>query len=203
MTKKTCCPNPKKRPSGFFQGLIFGLLPHTFCLLFIILSILGATSASLIFKKFMLNSNFFYYLIALSFLLATISAIVYLYRCHLLSLSGVKKKLGYLLILYGSTIAINLLLFLIIFPLLANRTSGKRIFTQVDQNTQLVTLSVNIPCSGHAPLILEEVKKIPGVNQVTYRFPNLFDINYNPQKTSLEEILEAKIFSSFKAKEIS
>lgn len=202
MTEKNCCPSSNKKHSGFFQGIIFGLLPHFFCLLFIILSVLGATSASLIFKKLMLNNNFFYYLIVLSFLLATISAFFYLYQCQLLSLSGIKKKLSYLLILYGSTIGINLLLFLVVFPLLAN-TTGKQFISQADQKTKSVTLSVAIPCSGHAPLVLEELKTTPGINQATYRLPNLFDINYNPQTISLEEILGAKIFSSFKARAIS
>ena len=62
-----------------------------------------------------------------------------------------------------------------------------------------LTMEVQIPCSGHAPLIIGELKKLDGIGNVKFRTPNFFDINYNPQKTTPEKIASLEIFKEFKA----
>ena len=115
------------------------------------------------------------------------------------------------MILYGTTIGINLLLFMVVFPITANLNSGTS-FTvastaaiggdeqsSLTGSSVLITLKVEIPCSGHAPLIIGELKKINGVENVRFRFPNLFDVNYDSQKTTKEEILPLEVFNTYKA----
>jgi len=115
------------------------------------------------------------------------------------------------LILYGTTIGINLLLFTVVFPITANLNSGTG-FKAASTVTigaaeqlfptgpnALITLRVEIPCSGHAPLITGELKKISGVENIKFRLPNLFDIGYDSQKTTKEEILSLEVFNTYKA----
>jgi len=102
------------------QGIVYGLIPHIGCIAFIIGSVLGVTVLTQFFRPLLLNPYFFDYLIALSLGFATLSSFLYLRRNGLLSTVGAKRKWKYLSTMYGSTIGINLLLFLVIFPLLAN-----------------------------------------------------------------------------------
>jgi len=117
-----CCEKPKetKKEKGFLKGILYGLAPHTFCIAFIIFTILGTTAATAFLKPLLLNRYFFYILIALSFCFATASAAIYLKRNKILSFRGIKRKWGYLSMLYGTTIFVNLLLFMVIFPQVAN-----------------------------------------------------------------------------------
>jgi len=199
-----CCQSAKKnKQTGFLSGLVSGLIPHTFCILFIIFSVLGATSATFLFKGLLLNKNFFYLLILLSFVFATISAIVYLKRGQLLSVKGIKYSWRYLTILYGITIVVNLLLFFIIFPLTANYSSKKN--QQSNNGTMkqsLLTLKVSIPCSGHASLITSELKKLPGINEIKFRLPNIFDVSYDANQLSAEQILNLNVFKTYKAEAV-
>ncbi len=64
----------------------------------------------------------------------------------------------------------------------------------------MLTLEVSIPCPGHAPLIIGELKAIDGVGGVSFKFPNLFNVGYNPEATSKEEILSLEVFGTYKAK---
>lgn len=187
---------------GILSGIIYGLAPHTFCIAFIIFTILGTTAATAILKPLLLNRYFFYILIALSFFFATISAIIYLRRNNILSVGGAKKKWRYLSILYGTTIFVNLLFFVVIFPVITNLNLGKSNSIVQGTNIQLtpLTLEVEIPCSGHAPLIKGELEKISGVKEIKFRFPNLFDIKYNSLETSEKEILFLEVFKTYKAK---
>lgn len=200
MKEKTCCRQPEKRSHVFWQGLIYGLIPHTFCILFIVFSVLGTTVASAIFKPFLLNKFFFYSLIAFSLLAATASAIFYLRRNNLLSLVGIKRKWTYLTVLYGTTIVINLILFLIVFPATANfsfKTDNS--IKEAITSRSLVTLKVDIPCSGHAPLVSEELKKVKGITEIKFRLPNIFDIHYDSSLVDQTQILNQSIFKEFKA----
>ena len=115
-----CCNKKEEKKKGILAGILYGLVPHTFCIAFIIFTIFGATAAMTLLKPLLLNSYFFYILIIFSFVFATISAIIYLQRNGILSIQGIKRKWKYLSILYGTTIFINLLLFLVIFPYVAN-----------------------------------------------------------------------------------
>lgn len=199
-----CCEKPKetKKEKGFLKGILYGLAPHTVCIAFVIFTILGATTATALLKPLLLNPYFFYILIGLSFIFATISAIFYLKRNGILSFPGIKKKWRYFSILYGATIFVNLLFFMVIFPMVANlnlnpfRQSAALIETSVSSS---LTLKVDIPCPGHAPLITTELLKINGVKEVKFSFPNLFDVKYNSLKTSKEEMLSLKVFNAYKA----
>lgn len=196
-----CCKNNKSKDKGFLKGIIYGTIPHIGCIAFIIFTILGVTAASSIFKPLLLNAYFFYILIAMSLVFATISSTIYLKKNKILSVNGVKKKWKYLSILYGTTIFINLILFIVIFPMVANIGSGATITGAAVKELGLseLTLKVSIPCPGHSPLITEELKKIDGVKSVKFKFPNLFNVIYNPSKTSKEQILSLQIFNTYKA----
>ena len=180
----SCC---SKKKSGALSGLIYGLIPHLGCIAFIILSVIGATTASAFLKPLLLNRYFFHFLILLSLVFATISALFY-FRKH----GSVSAK--YLLTLYGTTIAINLLLFMVIFPIAANFGSKS-----VAEAAGQTSLRVDIPCPGHAPLIIDELKTIEGVASVKFSSPNLFSVSYDPQKTSSQKMLSLAVFKSYPA----
>lgn len=201
--KDDCCSAPIKK-EGIWQGILYGIFPHSFCILFIIFSILGATFATAFLKRFLLNSYFFPLLILISFVFAFISATVYLKRVNSLNLDGIKKESRYLTILFSTVIGINLLLFLLIFPFIANFGYSQKLSAAILKQNNLATktIQVNVPCSGHAPLIISEVEKVIGVVAVKYRFPNFFDVTFDPQKTSLSQILNLQTFQFFKAQEI-
>lgn len=221
-----CCNknNGKRKKEGFLVGLIYGLVPHIGCIAFIIFTVLGVTTATAFFKPLLLNPYFFHILVALSIVFATISAFFYFKKQGFISLqrnggglefsfipSGLKRKWKYLLTLYGTTIGINLLLFMVIFPIAANLNSGTT-FTaaligafgggeksQLSESGSLITLQVKIPCPGHAPLITGELKKISGVKDVRFKFPNLFDVSYDLGTTTKEEILSLNVFNTYRA----
>jgi len=203
------------------QGIIYGLIPHTGCIAFIVASVLGVTVATQFFKPLLLNPYFFYILIAISFIFATISAIFYLKKQGFMAFNKskdglemsfssnvIKRKWKYLSTLYGTTIGINLLLFMIIFPLLANMSisspsiTGSIVAATGSEGVNGISsmrLKVDIPCSGHAPLISGELKSINGVTDVQFSFPNIFDVKYDSAKTSKQEILSLEVFKTYKA----
>lgn len=199
--QKNCCENnlETNHKKGFLSGIMLGLVPHTFCILFIIFSIIGATTGTLLFKNILTIPYFFQFLILISFIFATLSAIIYLRRSQTLSIIGLKKKWRYLSILYGTTIIINLLLFTLIFPAAANFRANKNI---VSKQTSQLTLEVDIPCSGHASLIINELEKIEGVINVKYKIPKNFNITFDPNQTSATEINSQGIFKEFQANKI-
>lgn len=211
--KKSCCENKVKvEKKGIWSGLLYGILPHIGCIAFILFTILGVTAATALFRPLLLNPYFFYILVALSLVFATISAFVYLKKQGIctcqkttdgtmvnFSLEGIKRKWKYLLTLYGTTVFTNLLLFMVIFPIVANLNSGLSITGSFVGTESSITLQVNIPCPGHAPLITEELKKIDGVISVKFRFPNLFDVSYDPTRTSKQQILSLDVFNIYKA----
>ena len=216
--------NKKRKREGFLAGLIYGLIPHIGCIAFIAFSVLGVTTATAFFKPLLLNPYFFYILIVISLAFATISAIFYFKQQGFINLSrindgfeisflpsGLKRKWKYLLVLYGTTISINLLLFMVIFPIAANISSGATLTAallgafgggeelQLSDSASLITLQVDIPCPGHAPLIIGELGGINGVEGIKFRFPNLFDVGYESEKTSKEQILSLDVFKTYKA----
>jgi copper chaperone CopZ len=106
--------------------------------------------------------------------------------------------------MYGSTIGINLFLFMIVFPLLTNVSLASPTITGYSiipgtNNLSLIKLKVDIPCSGHASLISQELKSIDGVIEVKFSFPNVFDVKYDPVRTSKQQILSLKVFDTYKA----
>jgi hypothetical protein len=199
-----CCAHAKDRKKGFINGIIYGLVPHTFCILFIIGSILGVTLFTSAFKPLLASRNFFYILIALSFSFATLSALFYLKRNNCLCMSGARKRWKFLSILYTTTIAVNLLFFFAIFPAVANigTASAVSIDNPAGGSYPSLTLNVDIPCSGHAPLIIGELKNLDGVKDVKY-VSGKFEVYYDPSKTSKEKILLLEIFKEYPAKVVS
>ena len=199
----SCCGRAKgsKKGKGFLSGLIYGLVPHTGCIAFIVFTILGVTTATSFFRPLLMNRYFFHILILLSFIFATISAAIYLRKHKSLSMEGIKRKKRYLTILYGTSIGINVLLFMIIFPLAANMTGATGAVVAGESISQM-TLKVDIPCPGHAPLISESLKTLSGVKSVTYRFPNYFDVSYSPSESPKSELLSLDVFGPYPAEVI-
>ena len=183
------------------QGIAYGLIPHVGCIAFIIGSVLGVTALTQFFSPLMMNPYFFDILVALSFGFATLSSMLYLRKNGLLSTAGAKRKWKYLSTMYGSTIGINLLLFLVIFPLLANVSLASPTENSAGVNSGLSTLKlqVDIPCSGHATLISGELKKIEGVDGIQFSLPNIFTITYDSSKTSQQQMLALDVFKTYKA----
>jgi hypothetical protein len=196
-----CC-KPKKEYKGNnpFVGIIYGIIPHTGCILFIIAAILGSTILMQYFRPVLMNRYVFHYLILISILFAALSSGIYLKKNKLLSWRGIKKKKNYLSIMFGSVIGINLILFLVIFPMLANIGVGSISETTIaNGNFDMIKISVDIPCPGHAPLITSELITIEGVKGSEFSFPNNFDVYYDSSQTSEEEILSLEVFGEYPA----
>ncbi len=211
----SCCrPAPERKGKGLLMGLLYGLMPHTFCILFIVFSIIGATAATSVVQRVLYVPYLFQIIVALSLGFATLSAMFYLRRNGQLSWVGARRRWRYLTVMYGTTLAINLLLFWVVFPAAANLDLTARAAAPAPSSVatslavaapnslaaqKSVTLQVDIPCPGHAPLIISELKKVPGVQKATYRSPNLFDVQFDPGATSVETILGQEVFRSFPA----
>jgi copper chaperone len=180
------------------KGLLYGLLPHTGCIAFLLGSILGVTALMQFFKPLMMNRNFFYILIGISLGFAIISSLLYLRQQGLLSWKGIKKRWKYLTTMLGSTLAINLVLFMVIFPMLAN-VSAAPIEGGDATKFASISLSVDIPCPGHAPLISEELKTLEGVVGIEFNYPNNFDVVYDAEKTLKTDILGLEVFRTYGA----
>lgn len=198
--KPDCCKQKKEyNGDNPLMGIIYGLIPHIGCIMFIIGAVLGATILMQFFRPFLMNRYIFHYLILLSAGFATLSSFLYLRKNKLLSWQGIKKKKSYLFIMYGSTIGINIILFFFVFPLLANISSTSATSPEDLQSLEIIKLKVDIPCSGHAPLISNELKTIEGVINSKYSFPNNFEVQYNTRQTSTREILNLKVFDEYPA----
>ncbi len=193
-----CC-TPKKEYKGNnpLMGIAYGIIPHIGCILFIIAAVLGATVLMQFFRPLLMNRYIFHYLILISIGFATLSSFLYLRKNKFLSWEGIKKKKGYLSIMYGSTVGINLILFILIFPFLANITGN--VTAEEIPGASVLSISVDIPCPGHAPLISNEVKTVEGVKGSEYSFPNDFEVYYDPSITSEEEILSLEVFDEYPA----
>ena len=182
------CNNPLK-------GILYGIVPHIGCILFIVAAVLGSTVLMKFFKPLLLNKNIFYYLILISVGFAGISSFFYLRRNNSLSWKGIKNKKGYLTIMFGTTVGINLLLFFVIFPMTAN-VGMKGISAE---GLPSIIMEVDIPCAGHAPLISSELSTIEGVVKTDYSFPNNFQVYYEEEITGEEEILSLSVFEEYPA----
>jgi len=190
-----------EKDKNILQGIAYGLIPHIGCIAFIIGSVLGATVLMQFFKPILLNRYFFYMLVLISVSFATISSAFYLKKNGILSSAGVKRKWKYLSTMYGSTIGINLLLFMLVFPLLANVSLSSPSAAAVGSESasmSTIRLQVDIPCSGHAPLISNELKTINGVSDIKFSLPNIFDVKYDSTKTSKQQILSLDVFKTYK-----
>lgn len=203
--KDSCCAVKKDSQSrGILSGIMLGVLPHSFCLAFALFSMIGAVTASAFLKTFLLIPNFFLFLVIVSLVLASVSAAIYLKRSGCLCASGIKSKWRYLAVVYAGTILVNLLMFFVVLPAVANvdfRKPPRELAGIQDQKGPLaeLKLSVQIPCSGHASLIIDEIKKNCDVQSVKFSLPDTFDIKYDPKKTTPEQIASLEIFKTYKA----
>lgn len=197
-------PVAERRREGLLWGVFYGLVPHTFCILFIVFSVVGATLATSFVQRVLLVPYLFQVIVALSVGLATLSAAIYLRRNGLLSRLGIRRKWRYLATLYGTTLAVNMLFFWVIFPAVAGFQSSPRVsaagVTQsigAQADLTQVTIQVAIPCAGHAPLVLGYLKKTPGVYEAQYISPDRFRIAYSANGTTLDQVLDQEIFRAF------
>jgi hypothetical protein len=193
MENKDCC--------GTRQGIIFGLLPHSFCFGLILFSVLGATIFTTIFRGLLLLPHFLEILMGLSFILATMAALIYFQRLGGVSLEQIKNHGRYLGILYGTTIMVNLVLLNFVFPAAANFGQQPTVLGQSNLVTK--TLAVQIPCSGHALLISGELKKVTGVANVYFNPQGNFEVSFDPRKVTIEQILGIPIFRTYAARVLS
>ena len=186
-----CKVESKKSSNGLKTGIVAALVPHIGCILFLVFTLLGISAGAVFFQKFLLMQWAFPALIGFSFLLAGISSYFYLRR------NCCVNKTRYLTILFGSVIAINALLFFVVFPWAANVSAHDVAGTN---NLQTMKLQVAIPCSGHASLIISALNKA-GANAI-FSLPNYFDVSYDSSKISKSDIINLEIFKEFKAVEV-
>ena len=207
--EESCCETTKdKQSKGFLSGVLFGLVPHSFCIAFALFSIIGAVTATAFLKNFLLIPHLFFFLVIISLIMATLSSVIYLKRNNCLCSSGMRNKWKYILTLYSATILVNSLMFFVVLPALANvnrqKTPGRNASSQKvlgeENNLSSLSINVEIPCSGHASLIIDEIKKNCDVESVVFSMPNTFEIKYDPKKTTPEKIAELEIFKTFPAK---
>ena len=189
-----CC----KKKSGIKSGLLAGIIPHAGCIAILLFAILGVTVANSFFRKFLFNSYYLYIVFALSFFIAIIAAFFYIRRFED---KRIKSHWKYLAVLFSSIIVINLIMIYLIFPYAAN-LSGQ--ITKVDNgigNSEILKLSFEIPCSGHASLVISELEKVDGIDSVKFISGKTFEIYYSPEKISKEQILSQDICKEFNATE--
>jgi hypothetical protein len=117
---KQCCHPTGNYKKGFWTGLLFGLIPHSFCIAFLILSLIGATGATALLGRFLLVPYLPLFLVCISLLLATLSACIYLKNTGGCSFAIAKSKWKYLLTLYTSIAVMNAIVIFIILPALSN-----------------------------------------------------------------------------------
>lgn len=191
-----CAPNgiPKEN-RGIVQGILFGILPHTFCILFVVFSVIGATSGSIFLRRFLVVPYLFQILVVISLIFATLSAAFYLKRSGCLSLSGIKKKWKYLSIMYSVTLAINLLLFYIIIPAAGNFGSPKQnisentnVPSQVVVGEQVIEMDQN--GSGYSPSSFTVKANIP-VRWVIHSKSQSCSASINAPKLGISEQLNS------------
>jgi hypothetical protein len=195
---ESCCQKNNNRKKGFWSGILYGLIPHTFCIAFFVLSLIGAVGSAAIVKKFLLIPHFFLLLTIISFFFATLAAFFYLKRNNCCNIKGIKGRKKYLLTLYATTIITNILVAYIIIPAYVNRRAKPT--ENNEEQLSITNIDVQIPCPGHAPLIISEVEKVAGVKTITFKSPDKFEITYDPKTTSLENIATLDIFKTFKLK---
>jgi len=189
-TEKRISKIAKNGRKGITAGIIAGVVPHIGCIAFAVFTLLGVTFMSSLFKKFLLLKWSFPLMILLSFFLAGISSFFYLRK------NCCANKPRYIIMVFSSVLLINFLFYFIIFPLTANISAKS---TENIEETKLISLQVKIPCPGHAPLIIDELKKISEVVSVTYRAPNYFDVECD-RGLDEQKLLDLDIFKEFPCK---
>ncbi|MDD4409839.1 MAG: hypothetical protein PHW52_04280 [Candidatus Pacebacteria bacterium] len=205
--KNDCCQRDNdrsdKKNESLFSGILYGIIPHSFCILFVVLSVIGATTASQFMRQFMLLPYFLPLLIGVSFVFALISAMIYLRKTDNLSYEGIVRKRNYLLILFSTVIVVNLLFFEYVMPMMGNikveKVSDNNTIQTNPYTTNSLDIAVALPCEGHAFLVTDDLQKLDGVKDVRFTSPNKFNIDYDPTIVSKETILAQEVFKTYKA----
>lgn len=192
------------------SGIMLGIVPHSVCIAFIVFSAIGATVAVGFMRDLLLLPYLFPLLVLISLAFASVSAVLYLRRRGDMSWAGVGRRRGYLATLYATTVGVNLLLFMVVLPLAANLDAGggtayaaKAAESQGQEQVAAgasVRLQVDIPCPGHAPLIMGELRTLRGIERVSYVFPNSFDVAYDESSLALGDIVSLEVFETYKAR---
>jgi len=185
-----CC----RKKSGVKEGILAGIVPHAGCIAIILFALLGVTAFNGFFKKYLFGTYYLYLVFAFSFLIAIISAFFYIRRFPDRRL---KTHWKYLSVLFSSIIIVNLIVVYFIFPYAINLTGN------ASTEGAMLKLSFEIPCEGHAPLVISELESVPGINSVKYISGKNFEVYYNPEIINEEKILEQDICKEFNAKEQS
>ena len=194
-----CCNNNKKKDGkGVGRGILYGLIPHLGCLGFIAFSILGVTVGVTVFRSILITPFLIHALIGLSLVFATFSLVLYLKKNNKLSFSGLLDEKSYATTLYGTTLIVNLLFFLVIFPAVAEFDSEFDL-SKLSASTSRETLQVDIPCEGHSFLINNELNDLEGVEGVEFSGPNYFEVFYDNENVDIEKITSLDIFEKYEA----
>ena len=93
---------------------------------------------------------------------------------------------------------INLIFFYGVIPVLANIGTNSSMIALKGQDE--VSLKVDIPCTGHSFLIMQEIKKSDGISDIKFKAPDIFSVKYDNQKTSLQKITALEIFKTYPVK---
>ena len=83
------------------------------------------------------------------------------------------------------------------FFVLGNKTNTGDVVSNGDFSK--LVLKVDIPCEGHAPLIIQELGKLEGILKVSFNSP-YFYVEYEGSVITEAEILNAEIFDEFPAR---
>lgn len=159
-----CC-QPKSdinNSKGVSWGFVSGIIPHSFCILMIILSVIGATTGQAFFGKILATNYFFPLMIGVSFVFATISAIFYLKKIGRLNTNGIVQKKQYLMMLFSITIIVNLLMGYVIIPSIgriSNKTSKNQGSVAIQDNQQIIYMDQS--SFGYKPNNFTVKKNIP------------------------------------------
>jgi len=198
--EKDCCAKDslEKKDKGILKGILYGIFPHSFCIGFVIFSAIGAVVVTGTLKKIMMTPYFLQILFLFSIIMATISATIYLKKCNCLNKEGARKKWKYLTILFGTTILINFLMFSYVLPVLANMGSSSLKTNGIGSSE--ISVEVDIPCAGHAPLVIDELKEYKGVEGIRFYSPDIFKIVYDSAQISSDKIMATEIFKTYKAR---
>ena len=168
--KPICCQKPGK---GIASGIISGIIPHAGCIAIIILALFGATIANTFLRKFLFNSYYLYILFFISLAIATFFAFLYKRR---FKGTRIRDHWKYFTFLYSSVIIINLAMIYLIFPAVVSGVSGNYVSDSSSNSEETLRLSFDIPCEGHVPLVVTELKNVTGIKEIHYISGKIFEI---------------------------
>ena len=195
-----CCRRVEgRRGAGLLRGLFYGLVPHTFCILFIVFSVAGATMASTLVSRVLYVPYLFEIVVALSLASAGISGLLYLRRNGLLSWRGARLRWRYLGGMFGATLAVNLLFFWVVFPAVANLDLSPRAAAQAPARggrppSRGPFASPSLP-QPRAARHRRAARRAGGIRR--YDGADLFRVEYDPATTLVE--ISLPVFEAFPA----